>query len=76
MEINMKTLGYIATVAGFILLAGTAGNSDFYERCIAAPDCVAGDPQSMASIVIQLVSGLILMAGGLFVVTTLESSDF
>lgn len=56
---------YLVTLVGFLLMAGTAGSSDYYEECRAAADCVAGDPMSMTQMVIQLVVGLLLFAWGI-----------
>ena len=62
----MKTLGYIVAVVGFFVLIGTAGNSDFYEECRAAADCVVeGSPPSMLQITLQGLAGLALMLKGL-----------
>lgn len=43
----MKTFGSILIFVGFFAIMGVAGNSDFYEECRAAADCVAGDPPDM-----------------------------
>ena len=60
----MKTLGYITAIVGFFLIIGTAGNSDYYDQCKAAADCVAGAPQSGVSVFLQLVAGVVLMGVG------------
>jgi hypothetical protein len=66
MEINMKTIGYITAIVGFLLIIGTVGNSDYYDQCKAAADCVAGEPQSAVSVFLHLVAGVVLMAIGSF----------
>ena len=60
----MKALGYIAAIVGFLMIIGVPGNADFYEECRAAADCVAGEPQSVLSMILQLLGGIILLAGG------------
>ena len=61
----MKMIGYSSTIIGFILIAGTAGSSDFYEECRAAADCIAGEPMSMTQMTLQSLGGLILMGLGI-----------
>lgn len=60
----MKILGYIAVIVGFLMIAGIAGSSDFYEECRAAADCVAGEPMSLLKEIALFLGGLILMVGG------------
>ena len=60
----MKVLGYIAVIIGFVIIAGTAGSADFYDKCRAAVDCVAGEPMSLLQVIAQFIGGLILMVGG------------
>lgn len=62
----MKALGYTAAIVGFLMIIGLAGNSDFYDQCKAAADCVAGEPQSTLSMILQGLAGVVLMAGGSF----------
>jgi len=63
---DMKNFGYIVAAVGFFVLIGTAGNSDFYEECRAAADCVVeGSPPSMLQITLQSLAGLALMLKGL-----------
>ena len=50
---------------GFIIIAGATGNQDFYDECRAAADCVAGDPPSLALMIVQYVIGLVIMLVGL-----------
>jgi len=47
----------IRVVVGFFLIMGAVGTHDFYDECIMAADCVAGDPPSL------IVSALIGLAG-------------
>lgn len=54
----------LLAAVGFILIAGAAGTSDFYEECRAAADCVAGEEPSFVVQMIQAVIGLTLMAIG------------
>jgi hypothetical protein len=60
----MKIFGGIAVGLGFLLIAGTAGSSDFYEECRAAADCVAGEPMSLLQMILQCVGGVILIGVG------------
>lgn len=60
----MKVFAAIIGFIGFLLIAGTAGSSDFYEECRAAADCVAGEPMSMVQMVFQCIIGLILLVVG------------
>ncbi len=60
----MKIFGGIAVGLGFLLIAGTAGSSDFYEECRAAADCVAGEPMSLLQMILQCVGGVILLGIG------------
>ena len=68
----MKIVYTIACVIGFLLIAGTAGSSDFYDECKAAADCVAGEPMSTTRMVLQMLAGL---AFGMFGVSGLLSYD-
>ena len=65
----MKIIGFIAALVGFFLIIGTAGSDDFYYECRAAADCVAGDPMSPLQIVLQLLTGIILLVWGGFAST-------
>lgn len=65
----MKIFGGILFGLGFLLIAGTAGSSDFYEECRAAADCVAGEPMSLLQIILQSVSGLLMLAFGTVILT-------
>jgi hypothetical protein len=49
---------------GLFLIAGAAGNQDFYDECKAAADCVAGDPPRMALTIVQCIVGMITMLIG------------
>ena len=62
----MKTAAYITGALGFLLVAGTAGADDFYHECLAAADCVAGEPMSGARMVLQSLAGVLMMAVGFF----------
>lgn len=59
-------------IVGLLILAGTAGSSDFYEECRAAADCVAGDPPSMLQMTLQSILGLALMVVGCLGLTNEE----
>ena len=65
----MKIFGGILFGLGLLLIAGTAGSSDFYEECRAAADCVAGEPMSLLQIILQSVGGLLMLAFGTVVLT-------
>lgn len=65
---NIKTLGYVMALGGFVLIIAAAGSSDFYEECRLAADCVAGEPQTTFEMVAQAISGLILMAIGVKII--------
>lgn len=60
----MKALGYIAAIVGVLMIIGVPGNADFYEECKAAADCVAGEPQSILSMLAQLFGGILLVGAG------------
>lgn len=49
---------------GLLIMAGTAGSSDFYDECLAAADCVAGEPMSLVQMTLQSLLGLALFALG------------
>ena len=51
-------------LVGFLILAGTAGSSDFYEECRAAADCVAGEPMGLGQMILQSLLGLALLLAG------------
>lgn len=51
-------------VLGLLIMAGTAGSSDFHDECLAAADCVAGEPMSVLQITLQSVLGLMLFIAG------------
>ncbi len=55
---------YALMLGGFLLIAGAAGSSDFYDQCKAAADCVAGDPPSTLRIVLQSLAGMSMMVMG------------
>ena len=59
-----QMFGYIVALVGFLLLAGVAGSSDYYDVCLAAADCVAGEQPSLIGEIIQSIVGLFLMATG------------
>lgn len=60
----MKILGGTIFAIGFLLIAGTAGSSDFYEECRAAADCVAGEPMGVLQMMLQCIGGAILIGIG------------
>ena len=60
----MKIFAGTAFFVGIMILAGVAGNADFYDACLAAADCVAGDPPSTFWAIIQSIIGLILLLIG------------
>jgi len=60
----IKFFGIIAIVAGIILMSGSVGSDDYWEACHAAADCVAGDPPSVLSMILEGFGGLILVLGG------------
>lgn len=68
----MTRFGAILIFVGFMLLAGSVGRHDFWEECLAAADCVAGDPPSMIVTMVLSVIGLLSMAAG---VILLNSED-
>lgn len=54
----------IMILVGLLILAGTAGSSDYYDECLAAADCVAGEPMSLLQMTLQSVLGLALFMAG------------
>lgn len=54
----------LISALGIFVMAGAAGREDFYIECLAAADCVAGDPPSMFLTFVQCVIGLITMVIG------------
>lgn len=62
-----KTFGIIAVVVGILLVASSAGSDDYWEACHAAADCVAGDPPSVLSMVLEGFGGMILAVTGWFI---------
>jgi hypothetical protein len=60
----MKIVGVLIAVVGFFVVAGTAGSDDFYHECLAAADCVAGEPMSLFQVIVQSLMGLLLMLVG------------
>lgn len=54
----------IMIILGLLILAGTAGHSDFYDECLAAADCVAGEPMSVLQMTLQSLLGLALFVAG------------
>lgn len=60
----MKTFAAILGILGFFIIAGTAGASDFYYECLAAADCVAGEPMSGLREAVQIAIGLFLLVVG------------
>ena len=69
----MKTDGLLFTLFGILFLAGVAGNSDFYEECRAAADCVAGDSPSTFWQIVMSLFGLILLGLGVLVLISEEN---
>jgi len=66
----MKTFGTFLLFAGFLILAGTVGQDDYWEACHRAVNCVAGEPMSLFREFIQLSVGIVMMAlGAMFVLT-------
>jgi hypothetical protein len=59
-----KFFGYAAVIVGFLLLAGIAGNNDYWEACHHAVDCVAGDPPSVFAQIAQGFIGILIMIFG------------
>jgi len=59
-----QMFGYIVVLVGFLLLAGVAGSSDYYDACLAAADCVAGEQPSLMGEIIQSIVGLFLLVTG------------
>jgi hypothetical protein len=57
----MKIFAAVLGLAGFMIIIGTAGSSDFYEECRAAADCVAGEPMSTFQMTAQLLGGLAML---------------
>lgn len=66
----MKIFGGIAFGIGLLLIASVAGASDFYEECLAAADCVAGEEPSTFWVIIKSLIGLMLMGLGVLVLTS------
>lgn len=64
----MKYVPYICIAVGFLLLAGLAGSSDYYEQCRAAADCAAGEPMSYARMLIQGLIGIVTFGTGVLMI--------
>jgi hypothetical protein len=62
----MKTFSAIVAAVGFLVLIGTAGADDFYHECLAAADCVAGEPMSGTELTLKMLLGVVLFAAGIF----------
>jgi hypothetical protein len=62
----MKTISAIVAAVGFLFIIGTAGADDFYHECLAAADCVPGEPMSLAEMTLKLLLGVILFGAGIF----------
>ena len=51
----------IRFIVGLFIVMGAVGRHDFYDECLAASDCVAGDPPSMFVTMLVALFGLALM---------------
>jgi hypothetical protein len=54
----------IRIVVGMFLVFGAVGNQDFYDECLMAADCVAGDPPSLIGTAVIGLLGLALAFWG------------
>lgn len=54
----------IRIVVGLLFVLGAVGTHDFYDECLMAADCVAGDPPSLIKTAIIGLLGLSLMFWG------------
>lgn len=51
----------IRFITGLFMLFGTVGRHDFYDECLMAADCVAGDPPNIAVTVLIGFLAFVLM---------------
>ena len=56
----------IRIAIGFFMVFGAVGSQDFYDECLMAADCAAGDPPSLIMTSILALVGLGLMACGVY----------
>lgn len=56
----------IRIAIGFFMVFGAVGSQDFYDECLMAADCAAGDPPSLIMTSILALVGLGLMAWGVY----------
>lgn len=56
----------IRIIVGFFIVFGAVGSQDFYDECLMAADCVAGDPPSLIVTSLWGLLGLGLMAWGVY----------
>lgn len=56
----------IRIAIGFLMVFGAVGSQDFYDECLVAADCAAGDPPSLIKTAILALVGLGLMAWGVY----------
>jgi hypothetical protein len=56
----------IRIAIGFFMVFGAVGSQDFYDECLVAADCAAGDPPSLIKTAILALVGLGLMAWGVY----------
>lgn len=56
--------GLVRIIIGMMLVFGSVGNHDFYDECLKAADCVAGDPPSLLATVLIAGVGLLFMGWG------------
>ena len=62
----MKWFGGFMVVAGFFLLAGVAGSSDFYHECLATSGCVAQQQFTVLQELGLSLAGLFMLVVGVF----------
>lgn len=56
----------IRIAIGFLMVFGAVGSQDFYDECLVAADCAAGDPPSLIMTSILALVGLGLMGWGVY----------
>jgi len=56
----------IRIAIGLLMVMGAVGTQDFYDECLMAADCVAGDPPSMWVTCGLAFLGLFLMYWGVW----------
>lgn len=52
----------IRFITGLLMMFGAVGRHDFYDECLMAADCVAGDAPSLTvTVIIGILAALIML---------------